>query len=126
MLIIALDQDPIPSVSGEDDPHEAQSADDNLFLNYLSRIHREEDFNFILKGVTRLLMNPLEHTYLPHSQVLHKLKFLPTSMQKDPCRAIQSGVYVWGYLEKNCMLFIIFLAESSIPPRAVDLLLEVL
>ena len=47
-------------------------------------------------------------------------------MQKDPCRAIQSGVYVWGYLEKNCMLFIIFLAESSIPPRAVDLLLEVL
>ena len=26
---------------------------DNLFLNYLSRIHREEDFDFVLKGVTR-------------------------------------------------------------------------
>ena len=28
-------------------------AADNLFLNYLSRIHREEDFDFVLKGVTR-------------------------------------------------------------------------
>ncbi|CAL1548569.1 unnamed protein product [Lymnaea stagnalis] len=40
---------------------------DNLFLNYLSRIHREEDFAFILKGITRLLNNPLQQTYLPGS-----------------------------------------------------------
>ncbi|KAK7506381.1 hypothetical protein BaRGS_00002493 [Batillaria attramentaria] len=40
---------------------------DNLFLNYLSRIHREEDFAFILKGITRLLNNPLTQTYLPGS-----------------------------------------------------------
>ncbi|XP_076458656.1 protein HID1-like isoform X2 [Babylonia areolata] len=40
---------------------------DNLFLNYLSRIHREEDFGFILKGITRLLNNPLTQTYLPGS-----------------------------------------------------------
>ncbi|XP_029652180.2 protein HID1 [Octopus sinensis] len=40
---------------------------DNLFLNYLSRIHREEDFSFILKGLTRLLNNPLMQTYLPGS-----------------------------------------------------------
>ena len=32
---------------------------ENLFVNYLSRIHREEDFHFILKGLTRLLNNPL-------------------------------------------------------------------
>ncbi|PVD37614.1 hypothetical protein C0Q70_00210 [Pomacea canaliculata] len=48
-----------------------QSSDaggsDNLFLNYLSRIHREEDFAFILKGITRLLNNPLMQTYLPGS-----------------------------------------------------------
>lgn len=48
-----------------------QSSDaggsDNLFLNYLSRIHREEDFAFILKGITRLLNNPLAQTYLPGS-----------------------------------------------------------
>ncbi|XP_069125176.1 protein HID1-like [Argopecten irradians] len=40
---------------------------DNLFVNYLSRIHREEDFAFILKGITRLLNNPLMQTYLPGS-----------------------------------------------------------
>ncbi|XP_033896296.2 protein HID1 [Acipenser ruthenus] len=40
---------------------------DNLFVNYLSRIHREEDFQFILKGVARLLTNPLVQTYLPNS-----------------------------------------------------------
>ncbi|XP_077979763.1 protein HID1-like isoform X1 [Glandiceps talaboti] len=40
---------------------------DNLFVNYLSRIHREEDFHFILRGLTRLLNNPLVQTYLPGS-----------------------------------------------------------
>ncbi|RXN08927.1 HID1-like protein [Labeo rohita] len=40
---------------------------ENLFVNYLSRIHREEDFNFILRGIGRLLNNPLLQTYLPHS-----------------------------------------------------------
>uniref|UniRef100_A0A8C1QKS7 HID1 domain containing b n=1 Tax=Cyprinus carpio TaxID=7962 RepID=A0A8C1QKS7_CYPCA len=40
---------------------------ENLFVNYLSRIHREEDFHFILRGISRLLNNPLLQTYLPHS-----------------------------------------------------------
>lgn len=40
---------------------------DNFFINYLSRIHREEDFEFMLKGMTRLLTNPLVATYLPNS-----------------------------------------------------------
>jgi len=40
---------------------------DNLFVNYLSRIHRDEDFALILKGITRLLTNPLVQTYLPGS-----------------------------------------------------------
>ncbi|XP_059235495.1 protein HID1 isoform X2 [Mustela nigripes] len=40
---------------------------ENLFVNYLSRIHREEDFQFILKGIARLLSNPLLQTYLPNS-----------------------------------------------------------
>ncbi|XP_048089826.1 protein HID1b isoform X2 [Alosa alosa] len=40
---------------------------DNLFVNYLSRIHREEDLHFILKGLARLLSNPLLQTYLPNS-----------------------------------------------------------
>ncbi|XP_051523219.1 protein HID1-like isoform X2 [Myxocyprinus asiaticus] len=40
---------------------------ENLFVNYLFRIHREEDFLFILRGISRLLNNPLMQTYLPHS-----------------------------------------------------------
>jgi len=40
---------------------------ENLFCNYLTRIHREEDFHFILHGMTQLLQNPLAQTYLPNS-----------------------------------------------------------
>ncbi|XP_026678544.1 protein HID1 [Diaphorina citri] len=40
---------------------------DNLFINYLSRIHRDEDFQFVLAGFSRLLNNPLLQTYLPNS-----------------------------------------------------------
>ena len=58
MLIVTLDDS-----SGRTD-----GPSDNLFLNYLSRIHRDEDFQFILSGITRLLMNPLTQTYLPGSQ----------------------------------------------------------
>lgn len=49
--------------NGQADP----AGPDNLFVNYLSRVHREEDFHFILRGITRLLNNPLTQTYLPGS-----------------------------------------------------------
>ncbi|KAL4240921.1 cell wall biogenesis protein [Mactra antiquata] len=49
------------------EPQAEGGSSDNLFVNYLSRIHREEDFHFILKGITRLLNNPLMQTYLPGS-----------------------------------------------------------
>ena len=39
----------------------------NLFISYLSRIHRDEDFSVLLKGFCRLLNNPLIQTYLPGS-----------------------------------------------------------
>ncbi|CAF4110608.1 unnamed protein product, partial [Rotaria sp. Silwood2] len=39
----------------------------NLFINYLSRIHRDDDFSILLKGFCRLLNNPLIQTYLPGS-----------------------------------------------------------
>ncbi|KAL4612904.1 protein HID1 [Arapaima gigas] len=57
--------DPSASPSTLDDSEPA--GPDNLFVNYLSRIHREEDFCFILKGLARLLNNPLTQTYLPNS-----------------------------------------------------------
>lgn len=39
----------------------------NLFISYISRIHRDEDFAFILKGFSRLLNNPMSQTILPGS-----------------------------------------------------------
>lgn len=40
---------------------------ENLFINYISRIHREDDFELLLRGFTRLLNNPLAQSYLPNS-----------------------------------------------------------
>lgn len=58
ILIVTLDHD--TSQPGS-------NSTDNLFINYLSRIHRDEDFGFVLRGFTRLLNNPLVQTYLPNS-----------------------------------------------------------
>ncbi|KAG8446342.1 hypothetical protein GDO86_013975, partial [Hymenochirus boettgeri] len=75
LLIVTLDSEStvntgpsIDSSTTSTPVDEAESPSlDNLFVNYLSRIHREEDFQFILKGLARLLLNPLTQTYLPNS-----------------------------------------------------------
>uniref|UniRef100_A0A8D0GYL5 HID1 domain containing n=1 Tax=Sphenodon punctatus TaxID=8508 RepID=A0A8D0GYL5_SPHPU len=75
VLIVTLDYDTAtsssPTVDGTTTSTAMDDTDppgpDNLFVNYLSRIHREEDFQFILKGLARLLSNPLAQTYLPNS-----------------------------------------------------------
>ncbi|XP_061740950.1 protein HID1-like [Nerophis ophidion] len=70
ILIVTLEHDRarsqcLSSPSSVED-HES-TGPENLFVNYLSRIHREEDFDFVLKGLARLLTNPLTQTYLPNS-----------------------------------------------------------
>ncbi|XP_030064185.1 protein HID1 [Microcaecilia unicolor] len=75
VLIVTLDYDSSssasPTVDGTTTGTVMDDTDppgpENLFVNYLSRIHREEDFQFILKGIARLLSNPLVQTYLPNS-----------------------------------------------------------
>lgn len=73
LLIVTLDHDiscnspTSPTSSISTSFHAAEEGVDNLFINYLSRIHRDEDFHFILKGITRLLNNPLVQNYLPNS-----------------------------------------------------------
>lgn len=71
ILIVTLDHDitssQSPTSSAAAAYNEEGNIGDNLFINYLSRIHRDEDFQFILKGVTRLLNNPLVQSYLPNS-----------------------------------------------------------
>ncbi|XP_022092597.1 protein HID1-like isoform X1 [Acanthaster planci] len=71
LLVVTLDHDNVhgqvpPTVDAADEGNEGGVVE-NLFVNYLSRVHREEDFHFILKGLTRLLNNPLIQTYLPGS-----------------------------------------------------------
>uniref|UniRef100_A0A1L8DB55 Protein HID1 n=1 Tax=Nyssomyia neivai TaxID=330878 RepID=A0A1L8DB55_9DIPT len=66
MLIVTLDHDMTlnsPTTAAYDET----TLGDNLFINYLSRVHRDEDFDFILRGITRLLNNPLVQSYLPNS-----------------------------------------------------------
>ncbi|CAK5083118.1 unnamed protein product [Meloidogyne enterolobii] len=65
-LIVCLDKD-------SHSKNEEDGYAENYFINYLSRIHREEDFDFILKGFTRLLNNQLQATYFPKS--LKKIEF---------------------------------------------------
>lgn len=72
LLIVTLDHDitcstPTSPASFQNAINDEANVVDNLFINYLSRIHRDEDFQFILKGVTRLLNNPLVQSYLPNS-----------------------------------------------------------
>uniref|UniRef100_A0AAY3ZZC1 Uncharacterized protein n=1 Tax=Denticeps clupeoides TaxID=299321 RepID=A0AAY3ZZC1_9TELE len=71
VLIVTLDHDGgVATATAELDStveEQETSGPDNLFVNYLSRIHREEDFHFVLKGLARLLSNPLVQTYLPNS-----------------------------------------------------------
>lgn len=66
ILIVTLDHD-MTLHSPTSATFEEASVGDNLFINYLSRVHRDEDFQFILKGITRLLNNPLVQSYLPNS-----------------------------------------------------------
>lgn len=92
------------------DEDESKSCADNLFLNYLSRIHREEDFAFILKGVTRLLMNPLAHTYLPYSQ--RKIQFHQELL-----------IFFWKFCEHNKKFLFYVLKSSDVLDILVRLLL---
>uniref|UniRef100_A0A673GVD1 HID1 domain containing b n=1 Tax=Sinocyclocheilus rhinocerous TaxID=307959 RepID=A0A673GVD1_9TELE len=66
-LIVSLEQELVDNSNTNTTLSTNTDTCENLFVNYLSRIHREEDFHFILRGIGRLLNNPLLQTYLPHS-----------------------------------------------------------
>lgn len=65
LLIVTLDHD--MTLNSTAPVYDETAMGDNLFINYLSRVHRDEDFQFMLKGITRLLNNPLVQSYLPNS-----------------------------------------------------------
>ncbi|KAI9272408.1 high-temperature-induced dauer-formation protein-domain-containing protein [Helicostylum pulchrum] len=70
----ALDSaDPAPKTSVElevftpEDGH--QKPEENAFRHYMSKLHRKQDFEFLMNGIHRLLINPMTavNTYLPGS-----------------------------------------------------------
>ena len=81
----------------------------NLFINYLSRIHRDEDFAFILAGICRLLNNPLQQTYLPGS--VKKINFHQELL-----------VFFWKLCDIN-KKFLFFVLKSS---DVLDILVPIL
>ncbi|CAG9812424.1 unnamed protein product [Phaedon cochleariae] len=106
ILIVTLDHDTSSSTPAES---EDVSVPDNLFINYLSRIHRDEDFQFILNGVTRLLNNPLVQTYLPNST------------KKVHCHQ-ELLVFFWKMCDYN-KKFLYFVLKSS---DVLDILIPIL
>nr|XP_057923342.1 protein HID1b isoform X2 [Doryrhamphus excisus] len=115
VLIVALEQrtslpsavDSIVAPSGGEEPD--SSSLENLFVNYLSRIHREEDLSFILKGLSRLLNNPLVQTYLPQSS--KKIHFHQELL-----------ILFWKFCNLNKKFFFFVLKSSDV----LDLLIPIL
>ncbi|CAL4156371.1 unnamed protein product, partial [Meganyctiphanes norvegica] len=105
ILITTLDHD----VTHTWPEAEEVSVPENLFINYLSRIHREEDFFFVLRGFTRLLNNPLQQTYLPHSA--KKVNFHQELL-----------VFFWKFCDYN-KKFLFYVLKSS---DVLDILVPIL
>nr|XP_019962889.1 PREDICTED: protein HID1-like isoform X2 [Paralichthys olivaceus] len=101
----ALDATAAPAAEEEQEP----AGPDNLFVNYLSRIHREEDLGFILKGLARLLNNPLVQTYLPRSA--KKIQFHQELL-----------ILFWKFCDFN-KKFLFFVLKSS---DVLDMLVPIL
>ncbi|RMZ93520.1 HID1 isoform X1, partial [Brachionus plicatilis] len=95
----------------DDDPHlsSPSSTSTNLFISYISRIHRDEDFNFILKGFCRLLNNPMIQTFLPGS--CKKITFFQELL-----------ILFWKFCDLN-KKFMYFVLKSS---EILDILVPVL
>ncbi|XP_059489413.1 protein HID1-like [Neocloeon triangulifer] len=99
ILIATLDHEGLPNSSANADPSQQNVSQDNLFINYLSRIHRDEDFGFVLRGFTRLLNNPLAQTYLPNST--KKVSFHQELL-----------IFFWKFCDYN-KKFLYFVLKSS-------------
>uniref|UniRef100_A0AAQ5Z8X7 HID1 domain containing b n=1 Tax=Amphiprion ocellaris TaxID=80972 RepID=A0AAQ5Z8X7_AMPOC len=107
ILIATLEHE----ASSEPEVHQTvdPTGPDNLFVNYLSRIHREEDLSFILKGLARLLNNPLIQTYLPRST--KKIQFHQELL-----------ILFWKFCDFN-KKFLFFVLKSS---DVLDILVPIL
>lgn len=75
VLLIVLDHQDESSDNSSHDKKLPQptSKCNNLFTDYMSRIHRKEDLDFIVEGMSRLLNDKIEQAYLIGSK--RRIKF---------------------------------------------------
>ncbi|ORX56760.1 hypothetical protein DM01DRAFT_1334323 [Hesseltinella vesiculosa] len=87
------------------------AAQGNLFLYYTSKIHRAQDFQFLIDGIYRTLSYPLQgfNTYLP------------TSIKRSPCY-YEMTTLCWKLMQFNSR-FRTYLVETE---RSFDLMVAVL
>lgn len=82
---------------------------ENLFINYLARLHREEDFHFVLKGFVQLLNAPLISTYLPSNN--RRIQFHQELL-----------ILFWKFCDQN-KTFLYFTLKSS---KILEVLIPIL
>jgi hypothetical protein len=55
-------------------PEQGETASKNYYRHFLGRVHRAQDFQYIVDGMTRILNQPLQATtsYIPGAQTTHR------------------------------------------------------
>ncbi|KAI9026658.1 high-temperature-induced dauer-formation protein-domain-containing protein [Phycomyces nitens] len=89
-------------------PNESiNESEGNVFRHYLSKLHRSQDFEFLMDGMYRILLNPLQASNT----------YLPGSTKRVECN-IEVMMLCWRVMEIN-QKFRTYLMETE---RALDLM----
>ncbi|KAI9273545.1 high-temperature-induced dauer-formation protein [Helicostylum pulchrum] len=110
VLLIVLDYRSPGIIQSDNNTEIADHAEtmDNAFRYYLSKLHRAQDFQFLIDGIYRILSNPMQtlNTYLPGSS--KKVRY-----------HVEMMMLCWKLLEMNGR-FRSYLMETE---RALDLMI---
>jgi hypothetical protein len=89
VLCALLDYQPVPL-----DPADPQSARPNLFVSLLAQIDQPADYEFMFKGLTKLLGNPIYATST----------YLPNSTKSVSCQQ-ELLIFFWQLIQSNKVLY---------------------
>ena len=95
VLIITLDQD----MAMTDDDETKQNVPDNLFLNYLSRIHREEVSHFVISQLVPLI-NFIKKNHISHCSKVVVQTILPNLNMTDILWSLKNSTLEYSYINE--------------------------
>ncbi|ORZ03659.1 high-temperature-induced dauer-formation protein-domain-containing protein [Syncephalastrum racemosum] len=101
------EQPPVDNTAVQAIDHELDETHENAFRHYLSKLHRAQDFQFLIDGIYRILSNPMQATNT----------YLPGSTKRVRCH-VEMMMLCWKLLETNSR-FRNYLMETE---RALDLM----